>query len=115
METPRTDVLLPLVPLPQKELDSTTSVVYPLCSNPADTNSTRYKVTVRRLNGSEDVCTMIHWSKDVNKIINGLAISNDNQYAQAVTVCESMMDGRVSALFTYRCRRYKEARMAQLA
>ena len=103
METPRTDVLLPLVPLPPMEMDSTTSVVYPLYSNPADTNSTKYKVTVRRLNGSEDVRTMILWSKDVNKVINGLAITANNQHAQAVTVCESVMDGRVTALFTYRC------------
>ena len=73
METPRTDVLLPLVPLPPKELDHTTSVVYPLYSNPADTTSTKYKVTVRRLNGSEDVRTMILWSKDVNKVVNGLS------------------------------------------
>ena len=115
METPRTDVLLPLVPLPPTELDTTTSVIYPLYSNPADTTSTTYKVTVRRLNGSEDVRTMIQWSKDVNKVVNGLAITADNQYTQAVTVCESMMDGRVSAIFAYRCKRYKELRMARRA
>ena len=115
METPRTDVLLPLVPITQDELDKTSSVVYPLYSNPADTNSTTYKVTVRRLNGNEDVRTMIEWSKDVNKVLNGLAITADNQYAQAVTVCLSMMDGRVSALFSYRCQRFKELRMQQRA
>ena len=115
METPRTDVLLPLVPITQNELDKTSSVVYPLYSNPADTNSTTHKVTVRRLNGNEDVRTMIEWSKDGNKVLNGLAITADNQCAQAVTVCLSMMDGRVSALFSCRCERFKELRMQQRA
>ena len=108
-------ILLPLVPLPPSEMDSTASVVYPLLSDPSDTNSAKYKVTVRRLNGSEDVRTMINWSKDVNKVLAGLDIKEDGQYTQAVTVCLSMMDGRVTTLFNFRLKHLKVTTMEKRA
>ena len=115
METPRQDVLLPLVPLPPKELDNTTSVVYPLYSNPNDTDSTTYKVTIRKLDGTEDVRTMIKWSKDVNKVLKGLAITADTQYDQACTVTLSMMDNRAATIFEHRLHRALENKMNERA
>ena len=115
METPRQDVLLPLVPLPPKELDSTTSVVYPLYSDPTNNRSQTYKVTVRKLDGTEDVRTMINWSKDVNKVLTGLGITGDNNYAQAKTVTLSMMTGRVATIYEYRLQHSAELRMGTRA
>ena len=67
-DTPRQDVLLPLVPLPPSELNNTNSVAYHLLSNPADADSSKYKVIARIIDGTEDIRTLILWSKDVDKL-----------------------------------------------
>ena len=78
----RQDVLLPLVPLATSALTSNNSISFQLLvvSDPADdTDSPKYKVTQRIIDGSEDVRTLIHWKKETAKVVTGLNLSQDNQ------------------------------------
>ena len=113
--TPREDVLLPLIPLPPTELMATNSVVYHLLSIPADVTSTKYKVTARIIDGTEDIRTLIHWSKDIDKILTGLNLRQNDQFDQTITICQSMMRTRVITCFNREIRKLKTLRMHALA
>ena len=94
---------------------ATNSVVYHLLSIPADVNSTKYKVTARIIDGTEDIRTLIHWSKDINKILTGLNLRQDAQFDQTITICQSMMRTRVITCFNREIRKLKTLRMHALA
>ena len=114
-DTPRQDVLLPLVPLPPSELNNTNSVAYHLLSNPADADSSKYKVIARIIDGTEDIRTLILWSKDVDKVLKGLNLTQNDQFDQCVTITQSMMRGRVISIHNSRIQFRKEQRMNERA
>ena len=114
-DTPRQDVLLPLVPLPPSELNNTNSVAYHLLSNPTEADSSKYKVIARIIDGTEDVRTLILWSKDVDKILRGLNLTQNDQFDQCVTITQSMMRGRVISIHNSRIQFRKEQRMNERA
>ena len=58
--------LLPLVPDPEAELNSSNSVSYLLKDSPT------FKKYVRVLNGSEGVQSVLTWSSDQAQVIRGL-------------------------------------------
>ena len=64
--------LLPLVPDPEMELNSSNSVSYLLKVKPSEADSPTFKKYVRVLNGSEDVCSVLTWSSDQAQVIRGL-------------------------------------------
>ena len=111
----REGVLLPLIPVAPRELTATNSVQYELKAIPGDANSSKYKVTARIIDGTEDIRTMIGWSRDVDKVLTGLNLNTDAHVAQAITICSSMMSGTVSGYFTRKIKQLKELRMDRRA
>ena len=114
-DTPRQDVLLPLVALAPSELTPTNSVAHHLLSNPADTTSSKYKVVARIITGTEDVRTLILWSREVDNILKGLGLTTDAHFEQCLVMCRSMMQGRVASIFDGSIESRKTERMNELA
>ena len=114
-DTPRQDVLLPLVASAPSELTPTNSVAYHLLSNPADTTSSKYKVVARIITGTEDVRTLILWSKEVDNILKGLGLTTDAHFEQCLVICRSMMQGRVASIFNGNIESSKTDRMNERA
>ena len=114
-DTPRQDVLLPLVASAPSELTATNSVAYHLLSNPADTTSSKYKVIARIITGTEDVRTLILWSKEVDNILKGLGLTTDAHFEQGLVICRSMMQGRVASIFDCNIETSKTKRMNERA
>ena len=114
-EAPRQDALLPLVPLAPSELTTTNSVAHHLLSNPSDNDSSKHKVIARIITGTEDVRTLISWSKDVDKILTGLGLTQDAHFEQCLVMCRSMMQGRVASIFNGAIESRKTERMNELA
>ncbi len=56
--------LLPLVPDPLDEMTHENSVSYQLCTKPGVATSDKYKKTVRVLDGSESIRTILRWAND---------------------------------------------------
>ena len=76
-ETPtKKKPLLPLVPEPEDELSSSNSVSYLLRVKPSDADSPTFKKYVRVLVGGESVRTIVNWSFDHSKVLEGLNISD---------------------------------------
>ena len=114
---PTKEALLPLVPKKEDEgLSSESSVQFALLSNPADTDSPKYKVTCRILQGDEDIRTMIRWCVDVDRVTAGLNIAD---YGPRIQIAETMMRGTPLTVFqvslTHFQRVEMERRMAAAA
>ena len=65
----------------------------------------------RVIDGAEDIRTLIGWSRDIDKILAGLNLTQDAQFNQAVRVTSSMMRGRVTSTFNREIRALKTTRL----
>ena len=80
-----------------------------------EADSSKYKVIARIIDGTEDVRTLILWSKDVDKVLRGLNLTQNDQFDQCVTITQSMMRGRVISIHNSRIQFRKEQRMNERA
>ena len=65
---------LPLV-REAKSHNKSNSCSFELLSDPADANSQRFKMTILRLSGGEDVRTVLQWRQDIDKVLGGLNLT----------------------------------------
>ena len=68
------ETILLLVSLPTPHTKSNSSM-FELLSDPSDTDSIKYRMTILRLQGGEDARTLIQWSRDAFKLRDGLGIT----------------------------------------
>ena len=94
--------LLPLEldTLESETLDSSNSVRYELKTSPAEADSPTYRKTIRILQGSESIRTIIQWVKDVDTVMIGLGLDVDPAGATLrVPIARSMMTGTPRTIF----------------
>ena len=92
----------------------TDSVAFHLLSDPAVNTSSKHEVTARVIDGAEDIRTLIGWSRDINKILAGLNLSQDAQFNQAMRITSSMMRGRVTSTFNRELSRLFDFMLEQI-
>ena len=68
--------LLPLVPDPLDEMTHENSVSYQLRTKPGVATSDKYKKTVRVLDGSESIRTILRWANDSLQVCRGLGLAD---------------------------------------
>src|SRR5210317_2233166 len=89
-----TEVLLPLVSSP-KEHTKTNSVSFSIQSNITDKDSPKYTLYILKIQGGEDVCTLIQWMQDCKKIITGMELTNGKAINKIV---QSLLSGNPANL-----------------
>ena len=72
------------------------SASFELYSDPTDTNSAKYRMTILRIQGGEDTRTMLQWYRDVQKVLDGLALGTPKAEFQVVT---SILSGTHQSAF----------------
>ena len=78
--------VLPLVGNPTAHA-KTNSASFELCSNPADADSPKCRMTTLCIQGGKDVCTMLQFLQDITKILKGLALTDANaEYEVIVSI-----------------------------
>ena len=89
--------ILPLAPEKVEENSSTQMITHNLCSDPANANALKYKITVKILQGKESCREiMITWRKNTQKILTGLNVDAHNA---AIPIVETLMAETPRALF----------------
>ena len=88
--------LLPLVPEDDDPLTKSNSTVFELMTNPTSANSSKYKITVRVLQGGESVRSVIDWAFSVSKVLIGLNATNFESRHRLV---QTMIKGNASAMY----------------
>ena len=68
--------LLPLIPDPLDEMTKENSVSYKLRTKVADPDSDKYSKTVRVLDGSESIRTILRWGSDSMQVCSGLGLAD---------------------------------------
>ena len=74
-QTQRAEPVLSLSSLPLAHSKSN-SAGFELLSDPTDTNSIKYRMTILRIQGGEDTRTLLQWWTDVHKVLEGLALGS---------------------------------------
>ena len=75
------------------------SCSFELLSDPADPDSQRFKMTILRLSGGEDVRTVLQWRRDLVKIMGGLNLTSPNAKVKIIT---TIMSGTPQTTFEAR-------------
>ena len=79
-----------------KSHNKSNSCSFELLSDPADANSQRFKMTILRLSGGEDVRTILQWRQDIDKVLKGLNLTT----AMAkVKIISTIMSGTPQTTF----------------
>jgi len=73
---------------------------FKLLTNPADNTSAKYEMKIRTINGTEQLRTVIKWTKDVHRILAGLNLQN---VANKHTIVRELLRG--TALTVYNASR----------
>ena len=98
------EALLPLVPLPAVEMNSSNSVSYLLRIKPSDADSPTHKKYVRILTGSEDVRTVIQWANDQTACITGLDLTDvGDQYTLTLNLLKGSAKTIYDTVIQARC------------
>ena len=87
--------VLPLIGNPTAHM-KTNSASFELRSNPADVDSPKCRMTTLRIQGGEDVCTMLQLPRDITKILKGLALTAAQAEHEAVV---SILSGTHQSAF----------------
>jgi hypothetical protein len=88
--------ILPLVPIEDGDYMSDQTISHILRSTPADPDSPKYKIYVHILQGDEDCRTIIKWSSNVMKVLNGLNVTT---HTPAKPIVETLLTGTPLSLF----------------
>ena len=114
--TAKREALLPLVPIPSEEMNSSNSVSYLLRVKPSDNDSPTYKKYVRVLSGSEDVRTVIQWSRDQAACITGLNLTDvGDQYTLTLNLLQGSAKTVYDTCITDRCEDTRRVQVAAAA
>ena len=62
---------------------------FELLSDPANANSQRFKMTILRLSGGEDVRTVPQWRRDLTKVLQGLNLTTPQAKVKVITTIMS--------------------------
>ena len=65
------------------------SCSFELLSDPQDANSQRFKITILRLSGGEDVRTVLQWRRDLAKVLGGLNLTTAHAKVKIITTIMS--------------------------
>ena len=76
---------------------------FKLLTNPADNTSAKYEMKIRTINGTEQLRTVIKWTKDVHRILAGLNLQN---VANKHTIVRELLRG--TALTVYNASRTQQ-------
>ena len=105
--------LLPLVPDPEEELNSSNSVSYLLKVKPSDADSLTFKKYIRVLSGNESVRTVLTWSEDQAQVLEGLDITDAGD---VFALTKGVLTGSAKTIYTTKvetdCATAKEAAVA---
>ena len=72
------------------------SCSFELLSDSADPNSQRFKMTILRLSGGEDVRTVLQWRRDLIKVLQGLNLTTASAKVKIIT---TIMSGTPQTMF----------------
>ena len=76
MKFSKTAVLLSLTDDKEEPLTKHNARSFDVKFNPGDANSATYKMSVRILDGTENLRQTLKWAKDVQRVIQGTAPAN---------------------------------------
>ena len=107
---PKKKPLLSLVPEDDVPLTRENSIQLELKTNPTEDASPKYKMSMRILEGSEDVRTILRWRRDLEQVTHGLNLTTA---ANMRVMYLKMMKGNPAAIFRARldqlCDKEKKA------
>ena len=95
---PKNEVLS-LVPTEVTPLTKENSIGLSLSTNPADDNAPKFKLQARILDGSEDVRSVLEWSKNLPRIFEGLNLNGNGDGPNQVNMIRNLLAGTARTLF----------------
>ncbi len=84
------------------------SCSFELLSDPADADSQKFKMTILRLSGGEDVRTVLQWRRDLTKVLNGLNLASPMAQVKIIT---TIMSGTPQTTFEQKVNQLAQAAM----
>ena len=113
---PKPKHLLPLVPEAPKKIEKDQAITFELFSDPANAiGSPKYKFTMRRIDGQEDLRTVIQWSKNVTTVLTGMnVIQPKNKYQLVQQMCIGTAKSALDDMWSSHAKNTKEEALTRV-